>query len=47
MNKGIILLEDEFSHRGHCDRIIGRLLEAIETFNEGEKAIFESSDVVC
>ena len=47
MNRGIVLLEDEFSHRGHCDRIIRRLLEAIEMFNEGEKVIFESGDVVC
>jgi len=46
MNKGIVLLKDKFSHRGHYNRIIERLLEAIETFNEGEEAVFEGGDVV-
>ena len=47
VNRGIVLLEDEFSHRGHCDRIIERLLEAIEMFNEGKEAVFEGDDIVC
>jgi len=34
MNRGIVLLEDEFSYHGHRDRIIERLLEVIEMFNE-------------
>lgn len=47
VKRGIVLLKDEFFHHNHCDRIIERLLEAIETFNEKEEAIFESGDVVC
>jgi hypothetical protein len=47
MNRHIILLEDVLPHRGHCNRVVGGLLEAIETFKEGEEAVFEGCDVVC
>ena len=47
VNRGVVLLEDEFSHRRHHNGIVRGLLEAIETFKEGEEAVFEGSDVVC
>jgi hypothetical protein len=47
MNGRVILLEDVLPHGSHCDRVVGGVLEAIETFEEGEEAIFEGGDVVC
>ena len=46
MNKGIILLEDAFTHHSYCDSIVEGLFDTIETFNKREEASFEGSDVV-